>query len=56
LIDTNSSYNKSVFKLIPGKRKEAMDAEKNALHASYAIGIRNYTHSHWKAVEDYLYR
>jgi hypothetical protein len=44
-----------VFKLVPGKRKEAMDAEKNALHASYAIGIRNYTHSAWSALEKYYY-
>jgi len=56
IIDVNSSYNKSVFKLIPGKRKEAMDAEKNALHASRAIGIRNYTHANWQAIENYLYR
>lgn len=55
IIDMDSSYNKSVYKLIPGKRKEAMDAEKNALHAAYAIGIRNYTHDMWKAIEDYLY-
>jgi len=55
ILDSNSSYNKAVFKLIAGKRKEAMDAEKNALHASYAIGIRNYTHSHWQAIERYLY-
>jgi len=55
LIDINGSYNKEVYKLIPGKRKEAMDAEKNALHAAYAIGIRNYTHTQWQAIEHYLY-
>ena len=55
IIDTNSSYGKSVFKLIPGKRKEAMDAEKNALHAAYALGIRNYPHEHWKSLENYYY-
>jgi len=55
LIDTKSSYNKAVFKLIAGKRKEAIDAEKNALHASYAIGLRNYTHAHWHNIEEYLY-
>lgn len=55
LIDLNSSYNKSVFKLIPGKRKEAMDAEKNCLHAAYAIGIRNLTNEYWKEVENYYY-
>jgi len=56
IIDSRSSYNKSVFKLIPGKRKEAMDAEKNALHASYAIGLRNYSHANWQAIENYLYK
>jgi phage terminase large subunit GpA-like protein len=55
LIDPNSSYTKSVFKLIPGKRKEAMDAEKNALHAAYALQLRNYTYTHWKSLEDYYY-
>jgi phage terminase large subunit GpA-like protein len=55
LIDVNSGYNKSIFKLISGRRKEAIDGEKLALHASYAIGLRNYTHSHWKALEDYFY-
>ena len=55
LIDTNSSYGKSVFKLIPGKRKEAMDAEKNALHAAYALGIRNLTLEYWQSVENYYY-
>ncbi len=55
LIDPNSSYTKSVFKLIPGKRKEAMDAEKNALHAAYALQLRNYTYDHWKSLENYYY-
>ncbi len=55
LIDPNSSYTKSVFKLIPGKRKEAMDAEKNALHAAYAIQVRNYTYEGWKRLENYYY-
>lgn len=55
LIDVNSGYNKSIYKLKPGARKESIDSEKNALHSAYAIGIRNYTHSQWKAVEDYLY-
>lgn len=53
LIDTNGT-NKTVYKLIAGKRKEAIDAEKNALHASYAIGLRNYTHGHWAALEQYF--
>jgi len=56
IIDTESNYDKSVYKLIPGQRKEAMDAEKNALHAAHAIGIRNYTNEHWKQIENYLYQ
>lgn len=55
LIDVSSGYNKAIYKLIPGKRKEAIDTEKNALHASYAVGIRNYTHAHWVALENYFY-
>ena len=55
LIDVNSSYGKEVFKLIPGRRKEAMDAEKMALHAAYAIGIRLYTDAHWAELEKYYY-
>ena len=51
----NSSYGKEVFKLIPGKRKEAMDAEKMALHAAYAIGIRLYTDPHWAELEKHYY-
>lgn len=53
-VDMDSAYNKSVFKLIPGKRKEAMDGEKLALHASYAIGVRMYTEAHWRAIEQGL--
>ena len=56
IIDVKSSYTKSVFKLVAGKRKEAMDAEKNALHASYALNLRNYKDANWRAVEDYLFR
>jgi len=55
IIDINSSYSKSVFKLISGKRKEAIDAEKNALHAAYAVGIRGLTHEYWAAQEKYFY-
>lgn len=43
------------FKLLPGKRKEVIDCEKMALHASYAIQIRNYTNVHWNALEAYLH-
>lgn len=56
IIDVNSPIGKNVFKLIPGKRKEAMDAEKNALHAAYAIGIRNLTNENWLALEKYYYK
>jgi phage terminase large subunit GpA-like protein len=55
LIDVESSYSKEVFKLIPGKRKEAMDAEKMALHSSYAIGVRLYTNEHFRQLEAYYY-
>ena len=55
IIDLNSSYAKSVYKLVPGKHKEAIDGEKLALHSSYALGIRNYTHDHWKELEKYFY-
>jgi len=54
IIDATTSY-KSVFKLIAGKRKEAMDGEKLALHAAYAINIRNLTHAYWAALENYYY-
>lgn len=39
------------FKLKPGKRKEAMDSEKLALHAYYAIQLRNWTDEHWFKAE-----
>lgn len=55
LIDAESSYNKFVYKLVPGKRKEAMDGEKLALHASYALGIRMYSNDKWREKEQYLY-
>lgn len=46
---------KAGFKLISGKRKEAIDCEKMALHAAYAIQIRNYTNVHWAALEQHLH-
>jgi phage terminase large subunit GpA-like protein len=55
IIDMKSTYGKSVFMLIPGKRKEAMDSEKNALHASYAIQLRNLTSEYWRQLENYYY-
>lgn len=53
IIDVNSLSNKSVYKLVPGRRKEAIDAEKMAMHAAYAIGLRNMTHEYWYALEKY---
>lgn len=41
------------FHLIPGKHKEAMDAEKLAFYGHVAIGIRSYTWLHWKVLRDY---
>lgn len=35
--------------------KEAIDCEKMALHASYAVNIRNYTNQHWSEIENYLH-
>jgi phage terminase large subunit GpA-like protein len=55
LIDTSSNYTKEVYKLVSGKRKEAIDCCKNAFHASYAIGIRDWTEARFKAIEDYLW-
>lgn len=55
LIDVRSGTQREIYKLVSGKRKEAIDAEKNALHSAYAIGIPSYTHEHWAAIEKYLY-
>jgi len=55
LIDTKSSYTKSVYKLKPGLHKEAIDCEKMAFHAFIAIGAANYEHTQWQAIENYLY-
>jgi phage terminase large subunit GpA-like protein len=55
LIEQDRSGNaRSIYKLIPGKRKEAMDCEKLALHASRAMGLHNYTNSHWQNLERYF--
>jgi phage terminase large subunit GpA-like protein len=55
LIETRSGLQREVYKLVSGKRKEAIDAEKNALHNAYALEIPSYTSEHWKAIEAYLY-
>jgi phage terminase large subunit GpA-like protein len=47
--------NKAMYKLISGKHKEALDCEKMALHASYAIQVRTYTNAHWSAIEKHIY-
>lgn len=46
---------KAMYKLISGKHKEALDCEKMALHASYAIQVRTYTNAHWEAIERHIY-
>lgn len=38
----------------PASAKEAIDCEKMALHASYAIQLRNYTNEHWTQLENYV--
>lgn len=55
IIDTKGNSTKEIYKLIPGQRKEAIDACKNAYHASYHLRIREFTEAHWKALEDYYY-
>lgn len=42
------------FDLKPGKRKEAIDCEKMALHASFAVGYRHWTDEHWTQIEKSL--
>lgn len=54
LIDTTGNTQKEVYQLVSGKRKEAMDGCKNAFHAAYAIGVREFSNDRWKAIEDYL--
>lgn len=39
------------YELKPGKRKEAIDCEKLALHAAYGIQLRNWTDEHWIQAE-----
>ena len=39
------------FEVKPGKRKEAIDCEKLALHAYFAIQLRNWTDEHWFQAE-----
>lgn len=55
LIDVTGNSQREVYKLISGKRKEAIDCCKMAFHAMIAIGIRDYSDGHWQAIEAYLY-
>lgn len=55
LIDVRSGTQREVYKLVSGKRKEAMDCEKLICHAAYAIGIPSYPPQYWAAIEKYLY-
>ena len=43
------------FKLIPGKRKEAIDCEKMALHAAYGLLWHNYSNYHWDMLERQIF-
>lgn len=54
IVDTRSSNNTVIFKLVSGRRKEAMDAEKLALHANHARGIRSWSKAQWRALQDYF--
>jgi phage terminase large subunit GpA-like protein len=56
LIDTSGNSQKEVYKLIVGKRKEAIDCCKMAFHAMIACGIREFTNERWKAMETYLFQ
>ena len=47
-----SSDNKITrYELKPGKRKEAIDCEKLALHAAHGIQLQNWTAEHWAQAE-----
>ena len=54
IIDVTSNTTKERYLLISGKRKEAMDACKNAFHSAYHLRIREYTDSRWKELETWL--
>jgi phage terminase large subunit GpA-like protein len=55
LIDVRSGTQREVYKLVSGKRKEAMDCCKGSEHIAHAIGLPLYTSEHWAALEKYLY-
>jgi hypothetical protein len=54
IIDPRSK--KEVFKLIPGKRKEAMDTEKMAYWCMVSLGLRDATPEYWEELEAHYYR
>lgn len=51
----NDGASRGGFMKKPGFAKEVIDCEKMALHAAYAIQIRNYTDKHWAEIERYLH-
>jgi len=55
LIDVTSNSQKEVYKLIVGKRKEAIDCCKMAFHSMIATGLREWTNERWEAIEHYLF-
>jgi phage terminase large subunit GpA-like protein len=55
IIDGKGSRTKEVYKLVSGKRKEAMDATKNAFHSYYHLRVREYTDAHWEELEKGIY-
>jgi phage terminase large subunit GpA-like protein len=54
LVDVTGNSQKEFYQLVSGKRKEAIDCCKNALHANYASGIREMTEVHWAAIAKHL--
>jgi phage terminase large subunit GpA-like protein len=54
LVDVTGNSQKEFYQLVSGKRKEAMDCCKNAFHANYASGIREFSDDKWKAIAKHL--
>jgi hypothetical protein len=54
LVDTSRGFTRSYYQLISGKRKEAIDALKNAYHAGIASGIKSVTEVRFKEIESHL--
>lgn len=51
----SEGLNKGAYKKKASASKEGIDCEKMALHAMFALQIRNYTEKHWAEIENYLY-